>query len=260
LPAPINEKNLNYITFIFQKYIQNKDIRSFKKSFFYYVIYRILRKFLNQDIVVKIYNFKIRASYKKNKTSNALLRKCDFDDKTELNTITNISNNSNILFIDCGANYGFYSFFSAALNQDNVVIAIEASKQTCEVFQRNLRLNQFKNIHLINCALSDTNDEEIDFIESQNDWESSISHENFKLKYKSKILTKKIDTILLDKKLNNKSLIIKLDIEGNEFKALEGADLTIRKYSPIIIIEFSRFIFDKNNAKSYLPNFLKKYN
>ena len=58
---------------------------------------------------------------------------------------------------------------------------------------------------------------------------------------------------------DDKIVLIKLDIEGNEFKALEGADSTIRKFSPIIIIEFSRFIFDQNDAKSYFLNFLKKY-
>ena len=252
-------RTLNYITSIFQKYIDGKDVRSFKKNFFYYLTFRVLRKFFNHDIIVKIFNFKIFASYKKNKTSNALLRKCGFDDKMELNTIKQISSKKNLFFIDCGSNYGFYSFFTAALNEDNVIIAIEASKNTCEVFKKNLELNQFKNINLINCALSNSNDEQIEFAESENDWESSLSHENFKLKYKSKIFTKKIDTILLNKNLDNKTLLIKLDIEGNEFKALAGADLTIKKYSPIIIIEISRFIFNQNDAKSYFSNFLKKY-
>ena len=250
---------MNYITSIFQKYIENKDIRSFKKNFFYYLIFRIFRKFFNQDIVVQIFDFKIHASYKRNKTSNALLRKCGFDDKTELDTIKQISKTNDIFFLDCGSNYGFYSFFAAALKKKNYIISIEASKNTCEIFKKNLELNQFRNIHLINCALSNENDLEIEFAESENDWESSLSHENFKLKYKSKIFTKKIDTILLDRNLDDKIVLIKLDIEGNEFKALEGADSTIRKFSPIIIIEFSRFIFDQNDAKSYFLNFLKKY-
>ena len=251
---------MNYITFIFQKYIENKDIRLFKKNLFYYLIFRALRKFFNRDIVVNIFNFKIQASYQRNKTSNALLRKCDFDDKTELDTIKQISKNNDIFFLDCGSNYGFYSFYTAALKENNYIIAIEASKNTCEVFKKNLKLNQFKNIHLINCALSNINNLEIEFAESENDWESSLSHENFKLKYKSKIFTKKIDTILIDRNLDGKVLLIKLDIEGNEFKALEGADLTINKFSPIIIIEISRFIFDQNNAKIYFSNFLTKYN
>ncbi len=252
-------KTLNYITSIFQRYIENKDIRSFKKNIFYYLIFRIFRKFFNHDIIVKIFNFKILASYKKNKTSNALLRKCGFDDKMELNTIRQISNNNDLFFLDCGSNYGFYSFFTAALKKDNIIIAIEASKNTCEVFKKNLGLNQFKNIHLINCAISNSNDEQIEFLESENDWESSLSHENFRLKYKSKIFTKKIDTILSNKNLDNKILLIKLDIEGNEFKALAGADSTIKDFSPIIIIEISRFIFNQNDAKSYFSNFLKKY-
>ena len=34
--------------------------------------------------MIKIFNFKILASNKKNKTSHALLKKCDFDDQDEL--------------------------------------------------------------------------------------------------------------------------------------------------------------------------------
>ena len=63
-----------------------------------------------------------------------LLRKCGFDDKMELNTIRQISNN-NYLFLDCGSNYGFYSFFTASLKEDNIIIAIEASKIR-EVFKK----------------------------------------------------------------------------------------------------------------------------
>ena len=64
---------------------------------------------------------------------------------------------------------------------------------------------------------------------------------------------------MLNKNLYNKTLFIKLDIEGSEFKALAGADTTINRFSPIIIIEISRFIFNQNAAKLYFSNFLKKY-
>ena len=67
--------------------------------------------------------------YKKNKTSYFLLKKCEFGDYHELNTIKKISNKNKILFIDCGCNYGFYSFYSASLSNKNKIIAIEAKKK-----------------------------------------------------------------------------------------------------------------------------------
>ena len=36
-----------------------------------------------------------------------LLKKCEFGDYHELNTIKKISDNDKVLFLDCGCNYGF---------------------------------------------------------------------------------------------------------------------------------------------------------
>ena len=122
-------------------------------------------------------------------------------------------------------------------------------------------MNSQKNVEIYNYALSDTDNEKIIFNESEKDWESSLNHKNFKLKSQIEIDTVKIDTITHKiSSLDKYKLIIKLDVEGNEFKALSGAKKTIEKYSPIIIIEFSKFIFDKKNSKIFLNKFLKKYN
>ena len=53
-----------------QIYILRKDIREFKNNFLYYLFYRLVRNFLNKYIEVKIYNFKILASNKKNISSH----------------------------------------------------------------------------------------------------------------------------------------------------------------------------------------------
>jgi FkbM family methyltransferase len=251
---------LNYITSFFQNFIKNRDIRSFKKKKFYFLLFRILRKFFNQDLIVNIYDFKVYASYKKNNTSHALLRKCDFDDQTELSILENVSKNNNIFLLDCGSNYGFYSLFVASLNSNNQIISIEASKTTSQLLKKNIELNSFKNIYLYNNALSDTDDEAVIFNESENDWESSISHKSFKLSNQVKVFTKKIDSIIkAEKATENQILFIKLDIEGNEFKALKGAYNVIQKFEPIIIIEFSRFIFNLKDSKLFLINFLKEF-
>jgi|TARA_B110000027_G_scaffold65789_1_gene70476 FkbM family methyltransferase len=251
----------NFITKLFQNFIKNKDIRTFKKNYYYYLFFRLTRNFLNHYLEVKIYNFKIFASNKKNITSHTLLKKCKFDDQSELGLIKKISKKNKIFLLDCGCNYGFYSFYAASLSSQNLVIAIEASPTTAKDFEKNLNLNKFKNIALKNFAISNTDNIRITLNESKNDWESSLSHTDFDKKKVTKVKTKKIDTIIKNKKLDDYSLLIKLDIEGHELQAIEGAKNTIKKYKPIIIIELSSYIFSKKNqAFDNLKSFLVKFN
>ena len=130
-----------FITSIFQKFLINRDIRKFKKSLIYYFLFRAIRNFLSKNIILNIYNFKVYGSTNKNKTSYFLLKKCEFGDYHELNTIKKISNKNKILFLDCGCNYGFYSLYVASLSKKNKIISVEASKKTLEEFSKNLNLN-----------------------------------------------------------------------------------------------------------------------
>jgi len=249
----------NIITQYFQNFIKNKDIRNFQKNYYYYLLFRLVRKFLNSYLEVKIFNFKILASNKKNKTSHALLKKCDFDDQSELQLINLISKKRKIFLIDCGCNYGFYSFYTASLSKQNFVIAVEASITTAKDFEKNLKLNKFNNIILKKLAISNIDNMTVPFNESENDWESSLTHNEFDKKKIIKIKTQKIDTILKNKKIDDHFLFIKLDIEGNELQAIEGAKNTIKKFNPIIIIELSSYILKKNKNFDYLKFFLKEF-
>ena len=249
----------NIITQYFQNFIKNKDIRNFQNNYYYYLLFRLVRKFLNSYLEVKIFNFKILASNKKNKTSHALLKKCDFDDQSELQLINLISKKRKIFLIDCGCNYGFYSFYTASLSKQNFVIAVEASITTAKDFEKNLKVNKFNNIILKKLAISNIDNMTVPFNESENDWESSLTHNEFDKKKIIKIKTQKIDTILKNKKIDDYFLFIKLDIEGNELQAIEGAKNTIKKFNPIIIIELSSYILKKNKNLNYLKFFLKEF-
>ena len=247
------------ITNAFQKFLRNKDIRTFKKSLVYYLIFRIIRNFLVRDIIIKIYNFEIYGSINKRSTSYYLLKKCEFGDYHEMDILRLISNKNEIFLIDCGCNYGFYSFYVASLASKNFVLSIEASKKTSKFFLKNNELNKFKNISFFNKAISDEDEKLVNFNESENDWESSLTHNNFELKNVDKIETCKIDTIVNKHNLKNYTLFIKLDIEGNEMGAIKGALKTIKEFAPIIIIEFSKYIFDNQKNIDYLKTFLDKY-
>lgn len=246
----------NFLSKVFQKYLSSKDIREFKGNFFYYIFYRIIRKFLKGDIKVLIYNFFINASTNKKNMSNSLLNKCYFGDETILSVIKKISDQKKVFLVDCGSNYGFYSFYSASLSVGNQVLAFEASPKTLASFKANLDLNNFKNINFRNVAISEISGKFVSFYESHNDWESSATHNKFKNTKTVSVETTTIDQELLNKDLNNFAVIIKLDIEGNEFNAIQGGKDTILKYEPLITIELSRYNFNNQN---YNFDYFKKF-
>jgi FkbM family methyltransferase len=246
----------NFLSKILQRYISNKDIRDFKGNFFYYIFYRAIRKFLKGNIKVQICNLFINASTNKNNMSNSLLNKCYFGDETILLVIKKISDQKKTFLLDCGSNYGFYSFYLASLSVGNQVLAFEASPKTLASFKANLDLNNFKNINFRNVAISEISGKFVSFYESHNDWESSATHNQFKNTKIVTIETTTIDQELLNKDLNNFAVIIKLDIEGNEFNAIQGGKDTILKYEPLITIELSKYNFNNQN---YNFDYFKKF-
>ena len=246
----------NFLSKVLQKYISNKDIREFKGNLFYYTFYRIIRKFLKGNIKVLICNFFINVSTNKKNMSNGLLNKCYFGDETILSVIKKISDQKKVFLLDCGSNYGFYSFYVASLSLGNQVLAFEASPETFNSFKANLELNNFRNIDYRNLAISEVSGKFISFYESYNDWESSATHNKFKNNKIVNIETTTIDQELSKKDLSNFVVIIKLDIEGNEFNAIEGGKVSILKYEPLITIELSRYNFNNQN---YNFNFFRKF-
>jgi len=250
----------NFLSKILQKYISNKDIREFKGNFFYYIFYRIIRKFLKGNIKVLICNFFINVSTNKKNMSNSLLNKCYFGDETILSAIKKISGQRKVFLVDCGSNYGFYSLYVASISQENQVLAFEASPKTFNSFRTNLELNNFKNIDCRNLAISEVSQKFISFYESYNDWESSATHNKFKNTKIVKIQTTTIDQELSKKDLSNFAVIIKLDVEGNEFNAIQGGKDTILKYEPLITIELSRYNFNNQNYNfDYFRKFLNDF-
>ena len=248
-----------FFTSLFQKFLINKDIRSYKKNIFYYLIFRIFRNFLEGSIIINIFNFKIYTSVNKNKASHSILKKCDFDDQHEIEIINKISSINKVFFLDCGSNYGFYSFFTASLSKKNIILSYEASSSTIKEFHKNLSLNNLQNINYKNLAISDENNKLVNFNESVNDWESSTSHNSFNKKKISKIKTTTIDIELKNYDLKDFILCIKLDIEGSEFSAIKGGLEIIKRYAPIIIIEISKYNINQMNSNfDFFRDFLSK--
>jgi FkbM family methyltransferase len=141
-------------------------------------------------------------------------------------------------FYDIGANYGFYTLLAQEFITKGEIHAFEPSPKIFKLLTENSRLDIYKNTFLNEMALSDKTEETEFFdkeIGGQSGGSSLIKHQHF-LKYK----VIKVKTTTLDDYISNHKppTIMKIDVEGGEPLVLKGALKLLKKYNPMIIMEF----------------------
>jgi len=138
-------------------------------------------------------------------------------------------------FIDCGANIGIYTARGAGIvGPRGRVIAVEPSAVSFRRLQRNIELNGFFQVSLVNKAISDT--ETLARL-----YHADGGPVSFSLVPKSEtdfeeVRTTTIDTLVEESKLDHVDCI-KLDVEGVEVPALHGAREVLLRFNPAIIFE-----------------------
>lgn len=148
------------------------------------------------------------------------------------------------IFVDIGAHYGYFSLLASKLvGNSGKIYSFEASPKTYTILEENKM--HCENIEIYNHAVSD---ERIllTFYEFPNLYSeyNSLDIEQFKnedwfAEYKPNEI--KIESIVLDDFLINNNIkpkIIKIDVEGAEFKVVNGLREHLFKYSPKIVVEF----------------------
>lgn len=140
--------------------------------------------------------------------------------------------------IDIGANNGAYCYFFKEIKNSKRVLAFEPLPN----LYKKLKI-WFKNIELFNLALSNKKEIAKIHIPIINDklYESRAKLDNLKEENetgfkKIEVHVDTLDNICVEQKLNQLD-IIKIDIEGHELKAIEGALNTIKKFNPYLLVE-----------------------
>tara|TARA_Y100000022_G_scaffold199821_1_gene213256 strand:- start:4218 stop:5171 length:954 start_codon:yes stop_codon:yes gene_type:complete len=162
-------------------------------------------------------------------------------------------------FIDVGANCGYYTILAGKLVGDyGNVISFEPSSKYFNQLEDNVKNNLLKNVHCINKGLSDKN-ESLDLVSDGSNasfvdgWmkevkfnpssvsNSFIEHHTLK-KEKCNLVT--LDDEIVNLKIE-KLDFIKVDIEGYENNFYVGAQNTIKKYRPFILLEYTAGVSNK---------------
>jgi FkbM family methyltransferase len=154
----------------------------------------------------------------------------------------------NSSIIDCGAFIGDSAYvFEQELNPKEI-ICIEPDLRNYKILLENVKLNNLTNkIKALNLAVSDK------------ETKGNIRLKGLSASYiveaeNGEILITTIDNLVFNLlKISNVGLI-KMDIEGHELSALKGAENTIKKFKPVLIIS----IYHKGQDFFEIPEFLKE--
>jgi len=152
----------------------------------------------------------------------------------------------NAVFLDVGANFGYYSVCLAPLMKGSgQVFAFEPCHPTLERLKINIALNHLESIiKPVPCGLSD---QPGSAYLDETDWNSGAATISVQSKG-AKIMLDTLDNFCKSQKLDRLDLI-KIDVEGSEFRVLQGGQSTIARFQPVLMIEFNSSAL-KNSGSS----------
>lgn len=167
----------------------------------------------------------------------------------------------NDVFIDIGANIGYFSILSATISPSVRVISFEPVKDLFKKMKENFSINDCKNIEAINAAAGEINERRELFISNADNLGMSSFHqpENYSGR-KEKVEVVSIDNWFKTSGLSKIDLV-KLDIEGSELAALKGMKGVLEKQKPVLLVEINPETLSLFGLKPHdIFNYLKQLN
>ena len=140
------------------------------------------------------------------------------------------------LFVDVGANYGYYSLVAAKANRDIKIIAIEPIAENFKVLNKNLIQNNIdvRCTRCINAAVLSSSGKAKFYKSEASDNSSVLPHPKADVLEQFEVIVVSLDDILKHEQYKN--LFIKLDAKGRELEALKGLSATFEKCDNITIL------------------------
>lgn len=168
---------------------------------------------------------------------------------------------SNDVFIDIGANIGYFSLLSASISPTVKVISFEPVKDLFKKMTENFSINDSKNIVAIHAAVGEVNEERELFLSASDNQGMSSFHqpENYSGR------KEKVEVITIDHWFKTSGLtkidLIKLDIEGSELAALKGMGSVLEEQRPSLIVEINPETLSLFGLKPLdIYNYLNQFN
>ncbi len=147
-------------------------------------------------------------------------------------------------FIDVGAHYGYFTLLVASIvGKKGTVLSFEPSKQNYGILLKNT--SAFETIRIYDCAVSDTNQDLIfyEFPALYSEY-STATIEQFKNELwflNNQPVERKVTAITLDEVIQSVKLIpkiIKIDVEGGEYKVIKGMAEFLSGNNCLVVLEY----------------------
>jgi FkbM family methyltransferase len=146
-------------------------------------------------------------------------------------------------FIDVGANMGLYTLFAARkVGPHGVVVAIEPSSREFARLKAHIELNRLANVRLLQVAVSNCRGEADLLVateeKSGHNTLGAFGYDSVTPQGNERVPVERLDDIVQQEELQRVD-VIKMDIEGAEFLALQGATRTLSQFRPVLLLEIS---------------------
>ena len=147
------------------------------------------------------------------------------------------------LFVDVGANTGFYTLLVASAFSSVAILAVEPAAAIRTLLEANIAANGLASrVTVVPAALSDRAGQGSLFIPSQEHGlvETSASLEaGFKSGHSAveQVPVTTLDALVRRQPRPRRVAVVKIDVEGHDAAVLSGASRTIRWHRPIVFIE-----------------------
>lgn len=145
--------------------------------------------------------------------------------------------------IDGGANMGLYALYAARrVGPTGTIVAVEPSVREYDRLVAHVRLNRLRNVRCRRFALGRAATRgRLRIAAELNAGHNTLGefgYEATELVRVEEVEVRALDAIVADEGLDRVDLV-KLDLEGAEYDALLGAEATIRRFRPAILVELA---------------------
>jgi FkbM family methyltransferase len=158
------------------------------------------------------------------------------------------------VFIDIGANEGFYSVFAARrIGPGGLVVAVEPSPREHARLQGNVALNRLKNVRLVKRALGARRGRALLHIaDPEHNGQNTLG--GFGHAGVEAVDHLEVEVVDLDGLVDELGLarvdVIKIDVEGAELEVLKGALKTLQRHKPVVLLELFDAALRKQGASA----------
>lgn len=160
------------------------------------------------------------------------------------------------VFYDIGANVGYMSIEMAQCvnNKDVRICSFEAQQELALNVAVSADLNNFSNVDVFYCALTDEVGT-VNFVNEAHSIHGHISKSTDSTPNSVTVDAYSVD-YLVEQSIIKPPNVVKIDVEGAEHKVLLGMREVIKEYKPVIVFEISQDTYDFDTTPKQIIDYL----